>query len=633
MITGSDNTGRLLIDGSGIIQPPGFRRLEYMRFFNRCVFVTDVIPTRTTGIQIDYAPRGDIPTDVTISASHPYGCIDVPGSANVIGGIRFNKSGNTLVTPGFSHFSANIPISASYGVVADGGRHVCGNNWMNSRVVTWDGKQVGTLNQNPASVITWPMGIGCLNVPTPGTMNTSYVFLGDMCRIKISEGNAVIKDYVPCLDAGGVLCWLCLITGHVARRNNTSPVEWPTPGPVVETPAPLLIRGWREGEDFLPAVSPVEAVESSAGSALTTVKDSIFRDDYPAVVRADAQVFALTIDGAFAMDGPVSFVSRDTSKLTVDAGGLCRFVGAASGAATVPVNVTCKSPTWQDSATRQIPVTVSRASGQTVRRLDSRVAGSLAAYLDAQVAARTALVAPTDKNRSLYSATNWAAKTATRNPASILADMDISPMVVMNSLSREKGQGGGVLVTSRDVLLAHHYIATWANGIEVIFLGKSGATHMRTIVDSRRVGTTDIRLCRLDSPLPGDVSVAKVFDGDIATRLPTSPRGFAAWTSGQERRVGVRYTAMGTGAQSYIASDMNPYTGQADPWAYPIVTGDSGSPAFVFVDGAYVVIGLWTTATTGPMPGGYLTECNAALAAMGGTATLTVTDVTGYTTF
>ena len=663
MITGNDNTNRLLIDGNDFLRPGS---LEAYLAADRAARIGSLSPSaanRTLYSAADIVAQTVTrrPSNVLASANIEPLSVVVSGNSNnnpfvlisprcaarsstvvapAIGyPILFATMGSQAVVrtvaavtrnavPGVDLIYLDSPVPAGFGIaklLPDDWRDYTPDGGMTYFLLSSANLGVGSVRIAPGLTLFNSLS-GSAN-PDPwyiASANSSPVFFmigGEVVLIGFTSAtvastlvgqNAAMQSAMNAVDATQRLS-LADLSGFSRR---------------------LTIRGWRDGEDFSPAVSPVDVVESSAGSTLTTIKDSVFRDDSSAKVRTDAQLAAITLDGQFAIDGPVAFVSLNPSILTVDAGGLCQFAGTVTGTATIPVNVTCRDATWQDSATRQISVTVSRVSGQTVRRLDSRVAGSLSAYLDAQVAARTALVTPTDQNRSLYSSRNWSAKTATRNLASILADMDISPMVVMNSYSRENGQGGGVLVTPQDVLLADHFTASWANGVDVMFLGKSGATYTRKIVDSRW-GTGDIRLCRLDSPLPGDVSVAKVFGSDIATRLPTINKGFAIYTSGQGRRIGVRYADVGVSGDGLTNYDTNPYTGGKDPWWYPLVAGDSGSPGFVFVNNEYVVLCVWMASFYGPMPGGpsFMAKCNAALADMGGSATLTVADVSGFTAF
>jgi hypothetical protein len=211
--------------------PPGFRRLEYMLFLNQpAIFVTDFILSEDDGMSIDYQPLTDLP-GVTYSNRIAVAC----GSATTVssGDTSVCMMGSWPQTSSAFQQWGNRSYSPS-GIYFDGQRHVNTINWLGTRAVMFDGIARSVMSNPGVAFAALPMGIGGVNVAANVVLN--WLFIGKLFSVKFSRGRQIARDYVPCLDNNNVLVWLCLLTGHMARRKEFAGATWPEAGPVVPDP-------------------------------------------------------------------------------------------------------------------------------------------------------------------------------------------------------------------------------------------------------------------------------------------------------------------------------------------------------------------------------------------------------------
>ena len=612
--------------------PPGYTRLESMLFFRApALFVTDVVADNQTGVAVDTQMLADV-AGVPIANTFGAACGSGTSATSSISYTRLNNGATGANYVYWGNLYRSMTVSG-----VDGIRHVETINWLNSRAITMDGVSVATaLSATVTGFSPAPLSIGGTNNPD-NHFTASQLFSGRIFGVKISQASEIVRDYVPCLDDAGVLVWYCLLSGHVARRKEFSGATWPDAGPPVVVHPELIVYGSLGGEaDTEIAVTPFDVTVLAGAAVETTVSDSHFADSSPAIVDTIALVEAYGLSGSPTPSGPTTYASMAPSLVAVDSDGVCTRAGNHA-VATAPIHVT------RGGITRQAIVTVRRQTDAASRRLTGRVDNSLACEMDGGVMLRTVFVSPTDNLRALYSAVNWANATITRNPACILSDVDLTGLVVMNSWSKEAGRGGGVLIRldtpdAQDiVILADHYLAPNKIGNQLMFVGQSGTVYTRTIASSKQVGSTDIRMARLDAPLPADVTPIPVLPDDAAAYLPTqSPYGAACWVTTQGGHVGVGYMDLyGTSASPFFrVSSISPYAQCLTTWRRDRANGDSGHPAIAVarIGGVptAILIGLWQTVNGGPTPAGRSTAINATLSALGCTGKLLPADLSGY---
>jgi len=94
-------------------------------------------------------------------------------------------------------------------------------------------------------------------------------------------------------------------------------------------------------------------------------------------------------------------------------------------------------------------------------------------------------------------------------------NIDTSPISVWNNgggyaepLNAGGFGGVGTLISPRHILLASHFYIK--NGKKLIFVAMDNTCYIRTLSNSLRVGSSDIRIGLLDSDLPANVSFCKI---------------------------------------------------------------------------------------------------------------------------
>lgn len=156
----------------------------------------------------------------------------------------------------------------------------------------------------------------------------------------------------------------------------------------------------------------------------------------------------------------------------------------------------------------------------------------------------------------------------------------------------------GTMVTTQHMVLATHYQR--AVGQTVVFQSRSGAPVPREVAANAAVPEAitylpDITVTRLDSPVPSDVFVYPVL-GDLAS--VTALNGAPYLVSEQGRRI--FWHLISSVGSRRIFGKKN--TDWPDDMAKSLISGDSGNPAFIVVEGIPVLLSTHTFAGFGAGP-------------------------------
>jgi len=298
--------------------------------------------------------------------------------------------------------------------------------------------------------------------------------------------------------------------------------------------------------------------------------------------------------------------------------------------------------------TKNIKVGVSKSGGTISRTFRGFKTGSLRAYLWEQMRLRVGIddgngyVTREATTMSIFNARSWTNETVTRNPNHVLADVDLSACAVFNSWNTAYGRGGGILITPLSMIAARHYAPNSTNHV-VMFASMAGAVYKRTIVSVRNTSTAstgrDVRICKLDSPLPPDITPAKVLPKNYLSYLPganTTPRVPFFYTD-QNKQIFAGYAILSDSASaSTWSGSSTAYTGRGShPWYKALVDGDSGSPTLLAINGQLVTLGLpmYATPSGSFLSGLEYDLINSNLATSGDTGRLIDVDLSSFTTY
>jgi hypothetical protein len=225
-----------------------------------------------------------------------------------------------------------------------------------------------------------------------------------------------------------------------------------------------------------------------------------------------------------------------------------------------------------------------------------------------------------------------------RNSECWAASIDLACVSVWNSTGGR--QRAGTLISPRHVLFCAHAGFYPAVGATLKFVTQNNTVVSRTL---SAVLThpdyfsfmlyPDIVVGVLDSDVPAEISFAKVLPADWQARMPSLSAASAvpALRVDQLKRATVADFRGISAGGSFLLQE--PATRQA--YYAPIIVGDSGHPVFVIINGAPVLLGVFTSGGAGS--GTFVTQhknaINTMMTNLGGGYQLTEVDLSGFPTF
>ena len=342
------------------------------------------------------------------------------------------------------------------------------------------------------------------------------------------------------------------------------------------------------------------------------------------LIEADVLQHDLGYDGVQIGDPPITLSSSNEAVATIDAAGRTHYISAG------PVCFIGSSPATANSPAREIRTetltceTNEPAIYDTVTYTDHP--GSCREDATAAIDAR---IAVGGKLKPIYSTQDHATPAYVRNVNCWAADLDltcISPWNSTGGITR-----AGTLISPRHLVWANHY--SIPNGATIRFVDASNNVVTRTVVNSQRIGTSDLRVGVLDSDVTG-CGFAKALPDDWANYLPNNGAKIPCLALDQQEK------AIVTDLYAIVSDIYTMFQVPTDAtrleFYEKLISGDSGNPAFLVIDGELVILTVWTWG--GPGLGFSVTAYKAAIeAAMvalgGGYTTLTEIDLSGFTTY
>jgi hypothetical protein len=227
--------------------------------------------------------------------------------------------------------------------------------------------------------------------------------------------------------------------------------------------------------------------------------------------------------------GPVTYQSVDaTIAIVDDDGSVARadFALPDAGTYSFTTGIVVHTPRCSE----RVQVTVGQSSSQTVESFVGFNDGSFAkAYVDAiNAMCQSAPSSSAPYSSAQMSIPNQPTDAGHWNPSNwaYRAGVNLSPLSVWTNHGEGNGWwGGSTLIHPSFALVAYHYGAMWTNGTQIQFRSPSNVHYLRTVIASHRLfmdldPDSDQVLVHLDSPLPGDIGIAKLLPPDWRDYIP-----------------------------------------------------------------------------------------------------------------
>ena len=191
-------------------------------------------------------------------------------------------------------------------------------------------------------------------------------------------------------------------------------------------------------------------------------------------------------------------------------------------------------------------------------------------------------------NGKIFTSQDHASSTYVRNPDLWCSDLDITCASPWNSSGGHKR--AGTLVTPRHVIGAAHY--EYSVGAVVRFVEKDGTVHDRTVTGKARhpdysPHIPDLTIYTLDSDLPDTIKPCAVMPSDYTSYLVNEQVKTACLGLDQEEKALI--IDWNSGGRMRTPTDPNRLIFHENK-----ISGDSGNPAFIIVDGELVLMTVWT---------------------------------------
>ena len=263
-----------------------------------------------------------------------------------------------------------------------------------------------------------------------------------------------------------------------------------------------------------------------------------------------------------------------------------------------------------------------QTGAQQPTTLANTVVGSLAQHCQQQIDNRISSSMTMASNGSLFSVQDHATATYTRNPALWCADVDLTCISPWNSDSQNRK--AGTLITPRHILNAAHY--EFPVGTAVRFVAADNTVLTRQVIGRRRhprfvPNWPDLTVYTLDSDLPASIKPCKVMPANWKNYLVqnTYNRPPALGLDQEKKALIIDMISGGPSASSTVVDWLTfatPTSSNRLIFNENKISGDSGSPSFLIVNGELVLLTVWNSggAGTGTPVAGFISDLNQMIA-------------------
>lgn len=372
-------------------------------------------------------------------------------------------------------------------------------------------------------------------------------------------------------------------------------------------------------------ITAFDRVTSAGSTSNSTVDDIVITTETSAATITDYEVNVVQNNPNIFYD--TSVTSSNTSVLT-DAGTDLVASGVSAGTAILTATATLNSDIFSSRS-----ATVSVNSSTSTSYFNSYASGSLAKNasdnIDNAISGKTP-----STTKPIYSTQNHSTATYTRNTNCWAGVWDLTPISPWNSTGANTR--AGTLISPRHIIFAAHYqIST---GATIRFVDSSNNVVTRTMTNklthpSYSPYYPDITVGLLDSDVPAGIGYAKILPQNWAAYLPSlsSTYRIPALVLDQEEKALI--------SELYNLSTYASFSAPSDStrlgFFENIISGDSGNPAFLIINGTLVILTVWTYggAGSGTSILNQKTAINTMMSTLGGGYSLTEISLSGFNTY
>lgn len=271
-------------------------------------------------------------------------------------------------------------------------------------------------------------------------------------------------------------------------------------------------------------------------------------------------------------------------------------LGIASGIAT-GTSVLVATASGDSSLFSSTSVNVVAISGTVNNTFSSYVSGSLAKSINDAVDSRISGKNPaTAKN--IFSTQNHNTPSYIRNTGCWASDLNLTPISPWNSTG--SNTRAGTLISPRHIIFAAHYPID--NNSSIRFIDSNNNIITRTMTNklthpSYSPYYPDISIGILDSDVPNTVGFVKILPSNWSSYLPSLDSKYRVpclVIDQEEKALISELYSLTTSANFLIPTDSTRLSFYEN-----IITGDSGNPAFLIINGELVIITVWTYGGSG----------------------------------
>jgi hypothetical protein len=371
--------------------------------------------------------------------------------------------------------------------------------------------------------------------------------------------------------------------------------------------------------------SVVPRVLSEAGQSVVTVGDRLVSRSTGAVTVNDYQLIPLSFGGAGDQSGV--FSSSNPAVASVNANGFAQHVSPGTSTFTFTGG----------GASAQITLSFTSTGGSTTDTFQGHATGSLAAHVAGTIDGLLAGKSASNALR-IFTSQDHTNQVYVRNP-DVWAH---SLPQCLTCLSPWNTTGGsrraGTLISPRHIIFAAHYQI--GVGATVRFVAMDGTVVNRTMTaklthPNYAPHFPDITIGVLDSDVPETISFARVLPDDWADYLPSQNSSndgrLPTLTLDQEEKALV--------TDWYRETTMTSFITPSDPQRLAFyeskISGDSGNPAILPVNGLPVILTVWTYggAGSGSSIREQKTAINTMMNSLGGGYQLTEIDLSSFPSY